>query len=197
MPCSVIDLCSVYLLCLGRRLTPSCNCLPRLTGPSGVSASVCGSDGRRCACNVHGSALNAGWRYFPEWQGTRTSHTKLANTATVDVVPPAKGRRLFFSYGFYVNSSGGFAAEPTLELIVPGAENVMVVSNPTSQEKARTWGEHGGTYALHLPRDNRSYSLTAYLGQGNTTEGIQLAASHFEQWLQPRPFNETWSQPFE
>ena len=157
---------------------------------------MCGSDGRRCACHVRGSALNAGWHSFAKWQDTRTSRTELANAAAVHVVPPAEGRRLFFSYGFYVNSSGGFA-ETTLELIVPGAENVMVVSNPTSQEKARAWGEHGGTYALHLPRDNRSYSLTAYLGQGNTTEGIQLAASHFEQWLQPKPFNETGLQPFE
>ena len=114
------------------------------------------------------------------------------------VVPPAKGQRLlFFYYGFYLNSSGGFAAEPMLQVIVPGVENVMVVSNPTSQEKARAWGEHGGAFALHLPRDNRSYSLSAYLGQGNTTEGVQIAASHFEQWLQQTPFNQTLTQPFE
>jgi hypothetical protein len=165
---------------------------------SRISATVCGPDGRRCACNVRGSALNSGWHSFAEWQDTRTNHTELANAAAMHAVPPANGRRrLFFSYGFYVNSSGGFAAEPTLELIAPGAENVMVVSNPTSQANARAWGEHGGTYALHLPRDNRSYSLSAYLGQGNTTEGVQLAASHFEQWFQPRPFNETATQPFE
>ena len=103
---------------------------------------MCGSGGHRCACSAPGSALNPGWHSFAAWHSTGLIYEYAAAptaAAAARVAPPAKGQtetdrdrqtgrdgeRLFFSYGFYVNSSGGFAAEPTLELLVPGAENVI------------------------------------------------------------------------
>jgi hypothetical protein len=59
----------------------------------------------------------------------------------------------------------------------------MVVSNEHALLLAAGWRSIGGEFALHLPRDNRTYSLHAYLSQGTFAQGVELAASHFEQLL--------------
>jgi hypothetical protein len=54
----------------------------------------------------------------------------------------------------------------------------MVLSNLHAREEAVAWGARGGNYALHVPRDNRSYSLETYLNQS-----VEAAAAHFEQYF--------------
>ena len=94
---------------------------------------------------------------------------------------------MFFASGFFYNNSNNSTSFSNLSLtvMVQGAENVMAVSNPNSKRIAAAWGERGGIYAMHVARTSTNWSLEHFLGQGNRSYGVDLAATVFERFLQP------------
>ena len=106
---------------------------------------------------------------------------------TDDDVTPAAQQRLFVQYGYYLDGTNATKfSNHTLDLLIPGAENVMVVS-ASGPARAHQWAQAGGVFAWEMPRTNRYYSLEAHLALGNFSFGVQSAVAWVKQWLVPKP----------
>jgi hypothetical protein len=91
-------------------------------------------------------------------------------------------KALFLQYGYYVDERNATEmSNHTLELIVPGADSMLVVDG-NNMQRLSSWAQTGGKFAWALPRSNRYYSLEAHLGQGNHSFGVELAATYVESW---------------
>ena len=94
--------------------------------------------------------------------------------------------RLFVHYDYYLaGTSVDKFSNNTLELLVPGAENV-IASWSGGPAHASPWSAAGGTFAWVMPRTNRDYSLEAHLGLGNFSFGVDSAVLFATSFLRPK-----------
>ena len=99
----------------------------------------------------------------------------------------ADRKRLFVHYDYY--QDGGHVdkfSNHTLELLVPGAENV-IASWSGGPAHATQWAAAGGIFAWVMPRTNKYYSLEAHLGLGNFSFGVETAVNYVKSFLLPKP----------